>query len=251
MIEPTANGKWSRLAALLALAMLLCAAPPIALARETAQGRGVLLPARPPGRGGPAASLYGYIDQNGEWAIAPRFQAANPFQPDGTAWVRLNDDYGLIDRSGQFVVGPFAAPMEIGEPQGGALSPAQGPDGEWGFMDGQGHWAIRPSFSEAKAFGAGDLAPVANGDFRWGYVDASGRYAIPPRFASAGPFSASGVAQASPGPGRLGLIDAKGRWLVQPDISQLDEPSADGFSRAELTDGKIGLLDGQGQWSIK
>jgi hypothetical protein len=50
--------------------------------------------------------VYGYVNQKGEWAIPPRFEAAHPFQDDGTAWVQFNERYGRIDRKGDWALQP-------------------------------------------------------------------------------------------------------------------------------------------------
>ncbi|MGI6239611.1 MAG: WG repeat-containing protein [Christensenellales bacterium] len=46
---------------------------------------------------------FGYIDQTGDWAIAPEFVYAGDFE-SGYALVSTREGYGLIDREGNFVI---------------------------------------------------------------------------------------------------------------------------------------------------
>lgn len=127
---------------------------------------------------------WGYLDRQGKWAIAPRFDSATGFNAEGSALVTLDEHDVLIDRQGKvlktfplgtrtwgFQPGQRLAAMEgpstallldtrtgkaralpddvmaLGEPQGGLL-PAQSRSsrygGEWGMLDDQGRWAVRP-----------------------------------------------------------------------------------------------------------
>ena len=48
-------------------------------------------------------SLYcGYLDKQGQWAIAPQFGTCKPFS-HGTAKILLNGEWRLIDREGKFI----------------------------------------------------------------------------------------------------------------------------------------------------
>lgn len=53
----------------------------------------------------------------------------------------------------------------------------------WGFMDGEGNWAIEPQFAGALSFSEG-LAGVQSteGDQLWGYIDKTGAWVIEPAF---------------------------------------------------------------------
>lgn len=50
-----------------------------------------------------AAHIWGYVDERGEWAITPAWEAAGTFSDD-RAWVRRDGKPGFIDTSGTLVV---------------------------------------------------------------------------------------------------------------------------------------------------
>lgn len=54
-----------------------------------------------------ATGLYGYLDYYGNWYIAPQFVDAYSMNDDGLAVVKIESGrWGIIDRSGNFVVQP-------------------------------------------------------------------------------------------------------------------------------------------------
>lgn len=87
----------------------------------------------------------GYIDRNGNWAIAPQFLDARPFC-EGMAAVRLESG--------------------------------------WGYIDINGGIGIPGLYHEAGAFrqGVARVARRYDGPLRWGLIDACGREIIPLRF---------------------------------------------------------------------
>jgi hypothetical protein len=50
-------------------------------------------------------NLYGYIDEAGNFVIAPRFQDARVFSA-GLAAVRYNGKWGYVDRAGNWIIEP-------------------------------------------------------------------------------------------------------------------------------------------------
>jgi hypothetical protein len=102
-----------------------------------------------------------------EVSIAPRFEGAGNFQ-SGVAPVLLDKQWGLIDRSGAFVVRPRFTGIKRG---GNGLFGVQ--DGMlWGFADATGKTRIEPKFEDVEPFENG-VAPVKMGG-RWGYIRTDG-----------------------------------------------------------------------------
>lgn len=126
--------------------------------------------------------LFGFLNQQGEWMVEPRFQMCwnsngqvIPVQNTEGAW-------GLIDHRGEQVA-PFEytwMDTTFGE---GLI--AVGKEGSFGFLDSQGRMVLS-GFQRCCAFSQG-LAPAQRE--RWGYIDKSGDFHIPPTFLSARPFS--------------------------------------------------------------
>lgn len=128
-------------------------------------------------------SLWGYIDDTGEFVIEPHFRAAEAFQ-DGRALVVLNDvSRRFIDRTGEFAFdASFDDARSFGEGLAGASKTAKR-DGEttdlrlWGYIDTSGDWVIEPQFTSAFDFRNG-YAEVAI-DGRTGLIDSTGAIVVP------------------------------------------------------------------------
>lgn len=140
------------------------------------------------GRGDPASwsirydgetGKAGYIDQNGEWVIPPRFDTAFPFNETGHAIVeiRLETDefydwrYGLIDATGAYAAQPVY--RSIWDTCDGGRT-FQSEDGSYGIMEADG--SIRIPRVEGVDYLGGFTCAVA--DYRLGekegLIDAQG-----------------------------------------------------------------------------
>ncbi|MDR3204158.1 MAG: WG repeat-containing protein [Deltaproteobacteria bacterium] len=198
--------------------------------------------------------LYGYVDYTGRWRIKPRFRAANPFKSDATAFVKLDNDYALIDDRGNVkaVISSFRG-RELGAFAKNGLAKATNENQSWGFVNRSGYWAIEARFQEAKDFGQSDLAPVKmNG--RWGAIDKAGRFQLEPRYQSIESFAPNGLAKASMESGKWGFLDRKGRWAIKPTFwSEISVWSfaANGLAGAQGDDHLWGYIDSSGQWAIE
>lgn len=106
--------------------------------------------------------LWGYIDSEGEWAINPSFQSAQPFS-EGLAAVKRRNS------------------------------------GKWGYIDKRGKWILKPAYERATPFNEGLAAVVVNN--KWGFIDHDGKVIIPHGYQLVSSFS-EGLAIASKGAGR-------------------------------------------------
>jgi hypothetical protein len=136
--------------------------------------------------------VYGYVNQQGEWAIPPRFEAANFFQDDGAAWVRFAGRYGRIDQKDGWALQPTLTYVTTLAENG--LAQAQDDNDKWGFINARGEWVIPPKFKGVASFAANGLATAKDNNGKWGFINAKGEWVIPPKFKGVGSFSSGGVA---------------------------------------------------------
>ena len=159
----------------------------------------------------------GYIDTHGEWIIAPRFVAAENFNAQGTAVVRLEGyRQALIDRDGKVIrdtgpeieIEPASSfdPFPAGLAQAKRIRP--------GFLIHLDGRVLRPApgvsvtgyDEEAKAFRG--LRQIGS-DMQSGLLDAQLHWIGEPRFRLLSEFNADSAAASLDG-AAWGLIDARG-----------------------------------------
>lgn len=146
--------------------------------------------------------LYGYIGESTGYVILPQFSDAESFDENGYAAVKLDDKWGIIDKSGAFVTEPSFDDLRsyAGYCDNGLAAAKVGE--KWGFIDGSGKFVIEPQFDEVGGFSNGlacagtikdweyDESLVeygldkfeANTTYIMGYIDETGSYVIEPRF---------------------------------------------------------------------
>ncbi len=230
----------------------------------------------------------GYVDMNGDVAIAAQFDQALPFH-DGLAIVRSGSKFGWIDRRGESVI---AAAFDKAQPFSDGLACVLVYDkGGYGYIDRKGHWVIDAQFNYAYPFAegraraqlkggygyidkAGKTVVEPPGDYRistdfsggraafhhgagWGYLDPSGTVAIAPVFFGGYAFH-EGLARATLSGGmtpegkrtekRFGYIGLDGSFVIQP---QFDDAGDFNEGRAGVgADGKYGFVDAQGKLRV-
>jgi hypothetical protein len=108
----------------------------------------------------------GFIDESGNWAIAPRFQAdQNTSLPtyrddgnlnfhEGAAVIQVGKKYRFINKAGKFITGDFDS-VDVFN-RGAAIVSL---NGKYGLIDKQGKFIIQPQFAEAPGgeFGRGGM----------------------------------------------------------------------------------------------
>ncbi len=133
---------------------------------------------------------FGFIDESGRVAIAPRFDCAYPFT-EGLAGVCIDKKWGFIDKTGAVVV-PLA--YRAVSPFADGLAAVYLPVVGCGYIDRSGKVVIAPQTKFSCSPFAGGLAVVDVYDAGIGetvsaYLDPRGTLAIADRFAYAAPFS--------------------------------------------------------------
>lgn len=123
-------------------------------------------------------------------------------------------------------------------------------DGRWGFVDGDGRWAIEPRFVQYGEFAEG-LAWAAEKGTAYGFIDRSGEWVIRPRFRHATEFS-EGLAAVEDRSGRWGYIRRDGTWAIAPRFGSA-QPFHEGRAAAEEGEGyrgPWGYIDASGAWIV-
>lgn len=196
----------------------------------------------------------GYLDENGDVAIAPQFDTAEPFS-EGLAAVSNNGQYGFVDSMGNLVIPlQFEAVQSFSE----SLAAVRA-NNQWGFVDRTGTWVIEPQFSGVLPFSEGLARIEVSGARRqrqYGYIDRTGQQVIAPVFNVANSFSESlaAVGTYDTASQRYGYIDKTGAWIIQ-DLSQLGGDFSEGLAAVQRRSDQAardesGYIDRGGQWII-
>ena len=90
---------------------------------------------------------YGYIDENYQVIIEPKFDSARNFK-DGVAIVSINDKFGFIDKSGEFVIKPKYDSAKQFKLEVSLVSL----DGKFGFINKTGELVTPIHFEWAEEF---------------------------------------------------------------------------------------------------
>ncbi|MBO6621411.1 MAG: WG repeat-containing protein [Balneola sp.] len=174
---------------------------------------------------------WGYINQNGEMVISPRYDEARDVSGNYAA-VRNGTLWGFVKENPIEVVvtSKFAI---LGEFENG-LAPAQLPGGKYGYIDGTGEFFFDPQFDFATKFSDGYAAVRTDG--LWGYVTSSGSIAIEPAFSGAKPFS-DDLAAVETFDGWV-YINSAGETVLQPSFRITDAGEfEDGLAPIQTVDG--------------
>ena len=162
---------------------------------------------------------WGYRDSRGRELIAPHYDMAQEFSPQGIAAVVDAQGWAYIDTGGRVVVRPLA--VDNG-PDYFAEGLARFRDhGKVGFFDRHGNVVIPAQYDSAMPFSEG-AAAVCQGcreaeegehravkDGKWGFVGPGGALLIPLRYDEAQPFE-NGRARVRIG-GKWTRVDRSGR----------------------------------------
>jgi hypothetical protein len=168
--------------------------------------------------------------------------------------------FGVVDRSGEFVVDPIYRAIE---PFSGGLAAFSPSDverriyaasldtqfssdlGLWGYLDHKGEIIISPSFERARGFCEDVAAVSANG--KWGFIRKNGSWVIRPQYDGALDFE-NGLACVRVGQ-KCGFIDKSGEFAIEPRFD-LTFAFSEGLACAELG-GKVGYIRRNGSFAIE
>ena len=141
---------------------------------------------------------WGYRDNAGKVVIAPRYETALEFSPEGIAAVVDEKSWAYIDTAGRIVVRPLVVDNGPDYFREGVARFRR--DGKVGFFDRRGKVLIQPGFTYAAPFFEGRAAvcegctEIEEAEHRsarggkWGFIDRSGKPVIALEFEEAGNF---------------------------------------------------------------
>lgn len=156
---------------------------------------------------------WGLVDKTGQWVLRPKFQFIHPFQDDGVAIVRM-EGFGLIDRSGHLLTNKsYKSMAEFSD----GLALVQDQHG-YGFIDLGGKEVIACKLGPTRPFSEGLAVFQEYG--KCGYLNVNGDRVIAPKYSNCLDFN-DGLAVVYETMSQAGLIDSKGREVVEPSLNRL------------------------------
>ena len=135
-----------------------------------------------------ADGKYGYLNAKGDVVISPMYDYAYTFD-QGYAVVRMGENYGVINKSGEFTVGLQSSKnlYNLGAERIGFKDATSG---KFGMMDAKGNIIVQAIYDDGDGIGFtdGDLMVVYSND-KAGYMDKNGKMKIAQQFYRAEPFA--------------------------------------------------------------
>lgn len=156
---------------------------------------------------------WGFMNEDGQWAIQPRFSEAYDFS-EGLAAVKIGNKYGYINRSGKLVISArysYATKFSEGLAQVGFVK------GKNGYIDYNENiiFVSNEKFKCVKDEPSADgMIKVIGSNKKYGYVDQSGNMVVSPQFDRAYTFI-DGIAAVAIGR-KVGFINQGGSFCIQP-----------------------------------
>jgi DNA-directed RNA polymerase subunit RPC12/RpoP len=173
---------------------------------------------------------YGYINTEASFVIKCNFDEAKTFR-NSRAIVRVGDKWGVINKQGKYIFGPFSD-VEMINPDDDIFK-FKKKNGGWGWLNSEGKVIIQPFYDEVMSFDDRDIAPVRQGD-KWGYIDKKGAYASNMQYNVAYPFFNNRALVKIDDD--FITIDRKGRQGLRTGSQKLD-PSYWGFINTGIAGG--------------
>lgn len=159
---------------------------------------------------------FGLIDKTGKEVVELKYNSINIFS-DGLAYVNLNGKFGFIDKTGKEVIKPkYNAAGSFSDGLARVML-----NSKWGFIDKSGKEVIKLKYDYVRDFSDG-LATIYL-DKKYGYIDKSGKEVIEPKYNYADTFSA-GLAFIGLN-GKYGIIDKTGKEILEPKYT-IDQAKA-------------------------
>lgn len=165
---------------------------------------------------------WGYVNEQGKFAIKPVFDSVENFETNGLAVVTVDDQSGVIDGTGKFIVEPTYGYLRF---SGNRIVAST--ESGYAVFDSKGQVVFKTtgfvgSFSEGKAY---VCQPDKSGNSRYGYIDQNGKIIIQPVYAEANDFH-DGKALVQLVNGAFVLIDQTGKIVgtfKYPKVSSYSE----------------------------
>lgn len=151
---------------------------------------------------------WGLINTQGKWILAPTFTDIGMYSVEGILPVKMDDKYGYINYLGTPITD---YKFDKAKPFSEGLAAVK-VDDQWGFIHPDGKWYISPRFDDALSFKEG-VAPVKFAE-GWGYAYRNDNWLSIPLYQLAYEFSDGfGVIKKN---NLLGLVDSDGNTSIRP-----------------------------------
>ena len=230
----------------------------------------------------------GFIDIQGNVKIQPEFDTVSEFS-EGMAYAKIGDKYGYINKEGDFIIEPnfyrcwdfengYALVMEeiiskgcfidkfgaiklngrnflVSKYSEGLINCSD--NGDWGYIDINGNFVIKPSYKYAREFSEGKAAVSlkkingkANKKDLYAFISKDNEMIIPPLFSGADiRFSEDTCAVWDKG---YGYIDSQGQLVIPCDF-YLGQHFSEGLAVIKENDKSkgYGYIDKSGTITIK
>ncbi|WCK52654.1 WG repeat-containing protein [Aneurinibacillus sp. Ricciae_BoGa-3] len=184
---------------------------------------------------------WGYINNRGQFALAPVYTFALPFQANGLAIVAVGNKNALIDEAGHFVVPPIYDNIN---PFSEGLS-AVHDDSGYKIINEEGTVLTTKPYEFIGSFHNG-RALFLNKEMKYGYLDRQGMEVIAAQYEQAGDFNA-GKAVVQVHAGLYALIDLNGSVFRQYQHYFVGMPGEGMLAFQEKMLGKYGYITEQGR----
>jgi len=148
----------------------------------------------------------GFIDKSGAMVIEPKFESGVGWFANGLAEVEIDGLFGLIDKTGKFVVQPFSEDFINHEWMEGPFEVYVG--NSCGYKNLKDSLVIPQIYSSCWPFFEG-IAAVRDSTMLCGYIDTRGNYLAEPKFFECGRFT-EGLAAVNIDDERFAFINTKG-----------------------------------------
>jgi hypothetical protein len=166
------------------------------------------------------APHYGYIDKSGKEVIPLEYDNGLACK-EGIVFVQKErqGDWQGLDTNGAVVIrGAFKLCRAFSE----GLAAIRAENGQWGFINHQGEWAIAPQYEKTRDFSERLAAVLVSG--KWGFINLQGQPAIPPQYEFPekpirrvhGTLQFHGGLCRIPSGSKTGYIDQTGKWIWPP-----------------------------------
>jgi len=192
--------------------------------------------------------LWGYLDGQGAWAVAPVYETALPFyQGAQVAWVEQDGKYGAIDRKGNVVIALENSSIALEYKDGYMVT---GNDNNSSLYDNKG----------SKVFGVdgrigtfnGSLAPftrLKNGMEQYGFINRRGEIVVEPVYAAVGQIL-PGIPLVKTDEGRVFVLQQDGALGTELQGRVSISNAGGGFAVYQDENGLLGYLGADGSIAV-
>ncbi len=184
---------------------------------------------------------YGFKNARGRIKIPAKYDKVGFFQ-NGVAYVALNNQVALINKSGKIVV-PFGTYDIISSYRKGISRVVK--EKKYGFLDNKGKVIIPCSFDKADFFKNG--FSVVRKNNKEGTINLSGVEIIPIMYDKLIPMPSDSLIKIL-NEGKWGYLDNKGKIFVKAEYEELDQIT-NGMIKVKK-EGKYGFLNDKGELVI-